>query len=92
MHNAPNKCLMWGIITYVIGGVALIAIPWILAGVESGLNFNTAQSSIYNTIIFPLSLIIQWGTFPLGSALIAASIIMKYLKHLHTSDSSPTST
>lgn len=88
MHNAPNKCLMWGIITYVIGGVALIAIPWILAGVESGLNFNTVESSIYNGIIFPLSSIIRWGTFPLGSALIAASIIMKYLKHLHTSESS----
>lgn len=91
MHNAPNKCLMWGIITYVIGGVALIAMPWILAGVESGLNFNTVDSSIYHTMIYPVTSIIRWGTFPLGSALIAASIIMKYLKHLHTSDSSPTS-
>lgn len=90
MHNAPQKCLLWGIILYLIGGISTTAMPWVLAGIESGLNFNTIDGSIYKALIYPAASIIRWGTLPLGSALIAAGIIMKYLKHLHTSESNHT--
>lgn len=47
-----------------------------MTGVEASLNFNTVDQTMYFSLIYPWSVIIQYGAFPLGSALIAASVVL----------------
>src|SRR5690625_7143564 len=75
MHKAARRTLWWGIGLFIFGVVALVALPWLMTGVEASLNFNTVDQTMYFSLIYPASVIIQYGAFPLGSALIAASEI-----------------
>lgn len=76
MHKAARRTLWWGIGLFIFGGVALVGLPWLMTGVEASLNFNTVDQTMYFSLIYPWSVIIQYGAFPLGSALIAASVVL----------------
>lgn len=79
MHKSAQRTLWWGIGLFIAGGIALVAVPWLMGGLESVLNFNTVERSLYIGLLQPIALVIQYGTFPLGAALIAASVVIRHI-------------
>lgn len=79
MHASATKTLWWGIGLFIFGGVALVALPWLMSGMDSAFNLNTVDRTMYFGIISPLSVIVQYGAFPLGAALIAASVVIRHM-------------
>lgn len=79
MPTSASKTLWWGIGLFIVGGVALVALPWLMSGVESTMNFNTIDRTFYFGLISPISVMIQFGVFPLGAALIAASVVIRHI-------------
>lgn len=79
MQASATKTLWWGIGLFIFGAVALVALPWLMSGMDSFFNLNTVDRTIYFSVISPLSVIIQFGAFPLGGALIAASVVLRHM-------------
>lgn len=79
MKTSATKTLWWGIGLFIFGGVALVALPWFTGAVASSMNFNTVDQTMYFGLIWPLSSIVQYGAFPLGAALIAASVVLRHI-------------
>lgn len=79
MHVSATKTLWWGIGLFIFGGVALVALPWLMTGMDSAFNLNTVDRTLYFGIFSPLSVIVQYGAFPLGAALIAASVVIRHM-------------
>ena len=77
MKPLPTRLFRWG-----IGLLALGVLAYLVATAIAGLNLvNTTPSaqSAYIWVVSPLIGILQSGTFPLGAALIAASIVIRHI-------------
>ena len=76
MNTSTQRIFWWGIGFLILGAIGIYAGPGV--GLQTALT-QPASESIYFWLFSPGLRIIQSAAFPLGSTLIAASIIIRHI-------------
>ena len=76
MKKSPERIMWWGIALLILG--ALAQIGYTSAALQSSMISEPAGNSFYFWIFSPALVIIQNAAFPLGAALIGASVVIRY--------------
>lgn len=78
MKTSPKRVLWWGIGLLILGTLAQIG--YTSAGLQSSIISEPAGNSFYFWLFSPALVIIQNAAFPMGAALIGASVVLRYLQ------------
>lgn len=79
MTTSPKRLLWWGIAVMILG--ALAQIGYTSVGIQSSMMGDPVGNSFYFWVFSPGLIILQNAAFPLGAALIAASVVIRYLQN-----------
>lgn len=78
MTTFPKRLLWWGVAVIIVGALAHIVST--SAALQSSMISEPVGNSLYYWAFSPALIIIQNAAFPLGAALIGASLVIRYLK------------
>lgn len=79
MKTSVTRTLWWGIGLIFLAVIALLL--YIGTGVQASLSATQAGQSVYFWLVSPLLAVVQNVGFPLGAALIAASVVLRHINH-----------
>lgn len=78
MNTSPKRILWWGVGFLIVGAIAFYA--YTSAGVQTALTSDQTSQSLWFWLLSPALSIIQNVAFPVGAALIGASVVIRYLQ------------
>lgn len=78
MNTSPKRILWWGGVGFLILG-AIAFYMYTSVGFQTGLASTQTSQALWFWLFNPVLNIIQNAAFPVGAALIGASVVIQYL-------------
>src|SRR5699024_10217155 len=77
MDPSPKRVLWWGIGCLIIA--ALVYLLYTTIGIREAMFAHQQSSSMFSWALSAVFMILQNAAFPVGAALIGASVVMRYI-------------
>ncbi len=77
MEESATRMLWWGIGLFVLAVIAFAVGS--TTSFQAAMNADPVEGPTYYWVVSPIVAIIQAGAFPLGAALIAASVVCRHI-------------
>lgn len=77
MKTSPKRILWWGIGFFILG--MLVQVVSTSLSIQASMTTDPIGNPFYYWVFSPVLVIIQNAAFPLGAALIGASVVMRYI-------------
>lgn len=82
MKTSPKHVLWWGIGFLILGVLAQVVSTSL--SIQASMVSDPIGNPFYYWVLSPVLIIIQNSAFPLGAALIGASVVMRYVTPLQS--------